>query len=289
MKKILLLLLLFSTTTLYAQDVIVKKDGSTILCKVLEIGTSEVKYKKHSNLDGPLYRILKTDIQNINYENGEKDTFGSKTISVNSSPTVQHEVKSYQRPIEQPVEQNMTHAEQIDNSGFILKTGFGLSSVVGSNADTDVIFSYKVGGAYEFWPSDYVGVIPEMDFVAKGFKSSESIYMYYLQVPVFVAGRIPVSDTFFITIKAGPYAAYGLFGSDVEQTEYNGYGIIRRKTNVFDSDYGLERFDAGIIGGISFNIDQYMIGFEYSHGLTKLKSNHSAFNQAFGVVFGYKF
>ena len=32
--------------TVLAQDVIVKKDGSTILSKVLEINSADVKYKK---------------------------------------------------------------------------------------------------------------------------------------------------------------------------------------------------------------------------------------------------
>lgn len=75
MKKVLLFLMLLSATSVFAQDVIVKKDGSTILSKVVEIGSAEVKYKKFSNQNGPTYTISKTDIQAINYENGEKDTF----------------------------------------------------------------------------------------------------------------------------------------------------------------------------------------------------------------------
>lgn len=75
MKRILLFLMLLSVTSVFAQDVIVKKDGSTILSKVVEIGTTEVKYKKFSNQNGPTYSILKSDIQAVNYENGEKDIF----------------------------------------------------------------------------------------------------------------------------------------------------------------------------------------------------------------------
>ena len=75
MKRILALLLPLCATAAQAQDVIVKHDGSTILSKVTEIGTTEVKYKKFSNQNGPTYTILKTDIQAINYENGDKDTF----------------------------------------------------------------------------------------------------------------------------------------------------------------------------------------------------------------------
>ena len=76
MKRIFFLFLLLSSTLLKAQDVIVTSDGSTIICKVIEVGTSEVKYKKISNLDGPLYSILISDINTINYENGEKERYG---------------------------------------------------------------------------------------------------------------------------------------------------------------------------------------------------------------------
>ena len=74
-KELSLLLLSFCVSTALAQDVIVKHDGSTILSKVIEIGTTEVKYKKFSNQNGPTYSILKSDILSINYENGEKDDF----------------------------------------------------------------------------------------------------------------------------------------------------------------------------------------------------------------------
>lgn len=78
MKKFLFLLLIMSAIHVSAQDVIVMKDGSTIVSKVLEITSSEVKYKKFTNLEGPTYAVLKSDIQVINYANGEKETFGTE-------------------------------------------------------------------------------------------------------------------------------------------------------------------------------------------------------------------
>ena len=62
----------------YSQDVIVKKDGSTILSKVLEVSSSEVKYKKYSNQDGPIYSIPNSYIQVINFENGDREDFGKE-------------------------------------------------------------------------------------------------------------------------------------------------------------------------------------------------------------------
>ena len=86
MKKFSLFVLLsMFMGNISAQDVIVKKDGSTILSKVMEVGSTEVKYKKYSNLDGPLYTISKSELFKINYENGNTDDFKSAATSVESS------------------------------------------------------------------------------------------------------------------------------------------------------------------------------------------------------------
>lgn len=72
MKKLSLLIVLFCVSLMtMAQDVIVKKDGSTIQSKVMEINGSEIKYKKWSNLDGPMYSISRMEVNSINYQNGE--------------------------------------------------------------------------------------------------------------------------------------------------------------------------------------------------------------------------
>lgn len=83
MNKYFLFIVVFfaSLVTISAQDVIVKKDGSTILSKVIEIGATEIKYKKWNNQNGPMYTIEKKDVQAINYENGEKEVFSVDEIA----------------------------------------------------------------------------------------------------------------------------------------------------------------------------------------------------------------
>lgn len=72
MKNLLVIVLFFALSCdAFAQDVIVKKDGSAILSKILEVNTSDIKYKKYSNLDGQVYTMQKSEILSINYENGE--------------------------------------------------------------------------------------------------------------------------------------------------------------------------------------------------------------------------
>ena len=75
MKHLFLLIAACIATVAQAQDVIVKRDGSTILTKVLEVNQADIKYKKFSNQQGPTYTINKSEVMAINYESGDKDTF----------------------------------------------------------------------------------------------------------------------------------------------------------------------------------------------------------------------
>jgi len=81
MKQLLTILLFLCSVSVMAQDVIVKKDGSTVLCKVLEVTASEITYKKWSDLKGSNYVMDKSLVSAINYENGKKETFG-ETVSL---------------------------------------------------------------------------------------------------------------------------------------------------------------------------------------------------------------
>ena len=85
MKKIVfVLILVLLACCVKAQDVIVKKDNSTILSKVTKISSTEIEYKKWSNLDGPIYIVPVSEILRINYENGEYDEFVGEQMEANN-------------------------------------------------------------------------------------------------------------------------------------------------------------------------------------------------------------
>lgn len=86
LKLFLIIAILCISGTVQAQDVIVKKDNSTILSKVTKIGETEIEYKKWSNLDGPTYSISINDVKNINYQNGEVEKFEN----VSNNPITQY-------------------------------------------------------------------------------------------------------------------------------------------------------------------------------------------------------
>jgi hypothetical protein len=65
-------------------DLIVCNNGDEIDAKVLEIGLSEIKYKKCDNPNGPTISIKKADVLMIKYPNGTKDII-KQTSSGNST------------------------------------------------------------------------------------------------------------------------------------------------------------------------------------------------------------
>lgn len=73
--KYALLILLFSSSQLNAQDRIIKADRDTIVCKVKEILSDEVKYILPETSMDILFGIDKNDIIKIILENGEELSF----------------------------------------------------------------------------------------------------------------------------------------------------------------------------------------------------------------------
>jgi hypothetical protein len=64
----------------FSQDTIVKRNNTIVLAKILEITTSEVKYKRQDMLDGPVYTELKNDITMVKYANGLKEEFAFQPV-----------------------------------------------------------------------------------------------------------------------------------------------------------------------------------------------------------------
>jgi len=75
MKQFLTILLFLCSVSVFAQDVIVKKDGSTVVCRVEKVSETDVTYKLWSDLKGSSYVMDKTLISAINYESGKKEAF----------------------------------------------------------------------------------------------------------------------------------------------------------------------------------------------------------------------
>ena len=76
MKNLLLFILCtlgFLTTK--AQDKIYRKNGQTIKAKIVEIGTSDIKYKTYGQPESPVYVLEKDRIIKVQYEDGRIEKF----------------------------------------------------------------------------------------------------------------------------------------------------------------------------------------------------------------------
>ena len=77
MKKITAALLLMVSLQATAQDLILKKNGEELKAKVIELTSTDIKYKAEDNPEGPLYNLPKAEVFKIKYLNGKSDFFGA--------------------------------------------------------------------------------------------------------------------------------------------------------------------------------------------------------------------
>lgn len=80
-------LLLAIAVNASAQDTIIKRNKEQIVAKIVEISPTEVKYKRFSFQDGPLYIDPKSQIKAIHFANGIKEEFKEEPI-IMQAPTI---------------------------------------------------------------------------------------------------------------------------------------------------------------------------------------------------------
>ena len=99
MKKFISLLFIFFYFIVSAQDTLYKRNSTEIIvAKVVEINTTEIKYKRFDMLDGPMFIVDKNQIAKIKYAVGSEEVFNVHTpktivnynpISTNSSEIIE--------------------------------------------------------------------------------------------------------------------------------------------------------------------------------------------------------
>ena len=99
MNKIILILFAFFSTVVSAQDTLYKRNTTeVIVAKVIEINTTEIKYKRFDMLDGPMFIVDKNQIAKIKYAFGSTEVFNvsiptqivtNNPISTNNSEIIE--------------------------------------------------------------------------------------------------------------------------------------------------------------------------------------------------------
>lgn len=96
MKKFLFTLLtsLF-TISAFCADVIITTKSEKLEVKIVEISSTEVKYKKINNLQGPTFVLNTNDINTIMYENGEVQVIEHQAAQPQAQQVQQPQQQSY--------------------------------------------------------------------------------------------------------------------------------------------------------------------------------------------------
>lgn len=135
-KLIALTAICMTSSYTFAQDLIVKKDGSVIQAKVTKVGTSEVEYKKWSNLDGPQYSIEIGDILAINYKNGDKETFDNVSASRNNQAAKTQ--TDGQQNVIQIQSEDLSHEVKVANDEMIAKLNEPVELLINEKDKKDI-------------------------------------------------------------------------------------------------------------------------------------------------------
>ena len=150
MKKYLLLFLFLFPLLIHSQDTIYKTDGTEIQVKVVEVTADAIKYKKFSNLDGPIYNIAIADIFMIVYENGEREVYKKKETPP-PPPPVEKKV-TQPEPVNVPVQteapqtQTTTSTSSMTLSGAHQHTGLYAGFLGGVLMPQSMTFEEKAEG-----------------------------------------------------------------------------------------------------------------------------------------------
>ena len=145
--------------SLYAQDIITKRDGTDIQAKVTEVGQTEISYKKFSNLDGPTYTMDIADVLMITYQNGEREMYNvDSNVNKSALPTGIMTYNSWSGKIsvggvtiENEMLDRYLAAEELAafKSGRAMATVGGIMSIVGAipfGGGVGYLIGWNIGG-----------------------------------------------------------------------------------------------------------------------------------------------
>jgi hypothetical protein len=141
--KVILMFAALISVRAFSQDTLYTKTGGVVNAKVIEINQNEIKYKKATNPDGPLYVMDVSSVVLIHFKNGSKEVFSSG----NSNDQTAVDNSNQNNPNNQPTVIN-NYSSYNNGYGYGYRPGFNL--IVGTP-----FFRPWAWGGYGFYRPNY--------------------------------------------------------------------------------------------------------------------------------------
>lgn len=175
-------------------------------------------------------------------------------------------------------QQQQTSTESDLKTKFGIKGSFSLTTLYSSDVSTNHMKPGFDAGIFVKMPvTRGFSIQPELLYSLQGAKNTYSNFIQgsgeyrfnlgYLKVPVLAVVNIAPN----FNLHLGGYAAY-LVNANIKQVDNN--GNLESATELNAGDFN--RWDAGLIGGAAFDIQNVTIGARYNYGLVQIGKDGSA-------------
>jgi hypothetical protein len=174
-------------------------------------------------------------------------------------------------------QEQQTSTEPDLKTKFGIKGSFSLTTLYSSDVSTNHMKPGFDAGIFVKMPvTRGFSIQPELLYSLQGAKNTYSNFVEgngeyrfnlgYLKVPVLAVVNIAPN----FNLHLGGYAAY-LVNANIKQVDNN--GTLQSATELNTSDF--QRWDAGLIGGAAFDIENVTIGARYNYGLVGIGKDGS--------------
>jgi len=290
-KLLFFVLTCFFSQGLIAQDTIFYLNATSQVAKVIEIGPKQVKYKKITNPDGPVYLIERNTISRIVYANGDVDSLSNKPVS----PAIIKTEKT-----KKPDAPAMIFNEHLNNTVYLsISDPFtGLISGGFEHRFGKGYFHYRIpfsiGTGYRGIQDMFYGAPPgnSYNYDNTGYYDEDKIFSTGLNLNYFPGGFRRLSFGF------GPELEFGMFHYELQK-------LIAENPPIYESSKETGSYSAFMMSAVLiFNITEkliistsigtglgmsYQYVYQYTIDGSKYSSSSSFPVLKGGFQIGYKF
>lgn len=175
--------------------------------------------------------------------------------------------------------------------GFYIRGGVNFANITtsasGSYNKANTLTTFNVGIVGDVPLASVLSVQPGVLLSGKGSEATRSLAgvtsttrfnPLYVEVPVNLVIKLPVTSTLRVFAGAGPYGAVGVGGQWKNTTTAGGDASLDAERNISygsGNDADLKRFDYGLNGLAGVEIGSLMLGLNYGVGMAKIFPNQN--------------